>query len=93
MQTKQHILYIEKNSLIFIKKQHFLGLFYGGLIFSRKCSNSKFLLINMVELCSIYPLFLRCAFVMRKEYLKQDSKNILKQILYFLTNNFGQELT
>ena len=69
-----------KNKLIFKEKQDLIGTtFCGGRIFSRKCSKSSVFIDSISWNCIQYIFISRgVVFLMRKEYLKQDSKNILR---------------
>ena len=78
----------EKTKLIFKQKQDLLGTtFCGGMIFGRECSKSSFYQFNKWN-CIQYIFISRGAvLLMGQEYLKQDSNDILKQILFFKTIN------
>ena len=84
----------EKTVLLFKQKQDLQGtIFCGGRILSRKCSKIR-IFVNSISWNCIQFIFISrgAAFLMRQEYLKQGSNNILKQFLYFSTKNFWKKV-
>ena len=78
-----------KNACIFKYKQDILGSIFVVEGFLAEIVQNHSISWNCVQFIFI---FRGAAFLMRWEYLKQDSNHSLKQFLYFLKINFWKKV-